>query len=198
MMKDRVEKLDMERLRELGYTLERVLTGDRDIRAKSREELAKLVADALEELEIEQPEAFAAIWAEYELDLDDKADTSDEAETDLDGYTSSPPSSSPEEETLEVHEGEGEEEQPLSKSQPRQNPSPYEYVQVAGHGADAELRYGDVVPSPKPELYEVVPFSPLSSKEAMAEVLQEGATLNVDPRWSHGPQEEWARKRAKR
>lgn len=188
-MKEKIEKLDMERLRELGYTLERVLPDDRDIRAKSKEDLAALVAEALEELEIEQPDAFAAVVAEYELnqlglDAEPNAipapDLSEDSEPEPD-------------EDAGVERAAETEEVPTSKRKP---PSPYDYVQIAGHGADAELRYGDVVPAPRPDLYEVVPFTPLTSKEAMVEVVQEGAALNVDPRWSFGAQEEWARKHA--
>jgi|GEM_PF-4972174 len=189
-MKEKIEKLDMERLRELGYTLERVLPDDRDIRAKSKEDLAELVAEALEELEIEQPDAFTAVVAEYELNelgLDAEPDATPAPDLSEDAEPAP-------DEAASVERAAEDEEVPTSKK--RKPPSPYDYVQIAGHGADAELRYGDVVPAPRPDLYEVVPFTPLTSKEAMVEVVQEGATLNVDPRWSFGAQEEWAHKHA--
>lgn len=191
-MRARLEAMEWERLRELGYQLERALPEHGEVRAKSRAELADTIGLALELLAVERPEANAALLAEFELDgvfepaPGEEGATEEGAPEEVDNNAAA--------EAAAADEGDDE----SAPSSAPKRVSPFDYVQVMGQSADPELQYGQIVPAPKPSLYEVIPYAELTRAQAKRAVEREGAELNTDQRWSHGAVEEWAKKRSTR
>ena len=200
-LKARLEKLSMDSLRQVGYDLERVFHDGRQVRATSREKLLSEVEDAFAEFLDVDPDGYAALLAEHELDVDSDAeglvesDALDGREREEAAVESVEPEGDPAidgDEDDEADAGDIDSDQPSSTLAERKGP--YAYVVVAAYGFDAELPYGTIVPDPKPKLYDVCPHAVITSEQAQKMYRETRAHISTDRRYSHGHHEAWSRR----